>query len=151
MPSKKFPLPVISVDEVRIHSTPEDLWMVVYNKVYNVTKLASLHPGGADVLLDCAGTDATAAFEDVGHSQDAFDMLLPYLLGELPVGERKYYAHQMENSSEKVQVKKKKRAKPENHLLKRRILVAVLVVLAILAFIVVIGLQKLQWLNLTSY
>ena len=28
-------------------------------------------PGGADALLEVAGTDATSAYEDVGHSEDA--------------------------------------------------------------------------------
>lgn len=29
------------------------------------------HPGGEDPLLDAAGLDATIAFDDVGHSEDA--------------------------------------------------------------------------------
>ncbi|ODV93004.1 hypothetical protein PACTADRAFT_5467, partial [Pachysolen tannophilus NRRL Y-2460] len=39
--------------------------------------------GGAEVLFDCAGIDATSSFEDVGHSNDALDMLKGCLLGEL--------------------------------------------------------------------
>lgn len=39
------------------------------------------HPGGADLLIDVAGQDATAAFEDVGHSEDASEILGTYLVG----------------------------------------------------------------------
>lgn len=39
------------------------------------------HPGGADVLMDVAGGDATAAYEDVGHSEDANEILETYLVG----------------------------------------------------------------------
>lgn len=39
------------------------------------------HPGGADVLLDVAGTDATSAYEDVGHSEDANEILETFLIG----------------------------------------------------------------------
>jgi cytochrome b5 len=40
-------------------------------KVYDVTKYLDDHPGGAEVLLEQAGQDATDMFEDIGHSQDA--------------------------------------------------------------------------------
>jgi cytochrome-b5 reductase len=51
--------------------------------VYNVTSYVRDHPGGADVLCDVAGTDATAAYEDVGHSEDADEILKTYLIGTL--------------------------------------------------------------------
>lgn len=35
------------------------------------------------MLLDVAGTDATAAYEDVGHSEDADDIMQTYLVGTL--------------------------------------------------------------------
>lgn len=146
-------LPIISADEVRTHSTPEDLWMVVHNKVYNLTSFAALHPGGAEVLLDCAGADASEAFEDVGHSQDAFDMLAPYLVGELPSNECKLVGRLLSSPEEKVikTKKKKKKTKPMMDQLKRQVLVVALVTLAVLALLVVVALQKLQWLKLTSF
>jgi len=51
--------------------------------VYNVTEYVRDHPGGADVLCDVAGTDATAAYEDVGHSEDADEILKTYLIGTM--------------------------------------------------------------------
>lgn len=41
------------------------------------------HPGGEEVLLEQAGSDASESFEDVGHSTDAREMLEQYYVGEL--------------------------------------------------------------------
>ena len=41
------------------------------------------HPGGEEILLEHAGQDSTEAFEDVGHSTDAREMLKEYLIGDL--------------------------------------------------------------------
>ncbi|KAI3488788.1 hypothetical protein L1887_47129 [Cichorium endivia] len=47
---------------------------------------AEQHPGGDEVLVTEAGKDATEAFEDVGHSEDARALLGPMLVGELEGG-----------------------------------------------------------------
>jgi cytochrome b involved in lipid metabolism len=39
--------------------------------------------GGEEVLLDVAGQDATEAFEDVGHSDEAREILTGLLVGDL--------------------------------------------------------------------
>ena len=39
------------------------------------------HPGGDEVLFGEAGRDATEAFEDVGHSDEAREILEKYLVG----------------------------------------------------------------------
>ncbi|RYO88685.1 hypothetical protein DL766_006714 [Monosporascus sp. MC13-8B] len=57
--------------EAARHQTKNDLWLIIHNKVYDVTKFMDEHPGGEDVLLDQAGQDASSAFEDVGHSDEA--------------------------------------------------------------------------------
>lgn len=41
------------------------------------------HPGGEEVLLEEGAKDATGAFEDVGHSPDARELLVKYYLGEV--------------------------------------------------------------------
>lgn len=51
--------------------------------MYDVSAYREEHPGGAQLLIDVGGIDATEAFEDVGHSDDARDLLDPLLIGEL--------------------------------------------------------------------
>ncbi|KAL9557078.1 hypothetical protein PS6_001999 [Mucor atramentarius] len=88
---------VYSLDDVSKHNTKDDLWMTIHNKVYNITEFVLEHPGGEEVLLDEAGMqyqfkltvynalgkDATEAFEDIGHSDEAREILEKYLVGTL--------------------------------------------------------------------
>lgn len=69
-------VPVLSLADVAKHNAKDDLWIVVHGKVYDVTEYARDHPGGADTLIEVAGMDATSAYEDVGHSQDANEIML---------------------------------------------------------------------------
>ncbi len=41
------------------------------------------HPGGEEILMENSGSDATEAFEDVGHSTDAREMMKEYKIGKL--------------------------------------------------------------------
>ncbi|KAL1918602.1 uncharacterized protein VTP21DRAFT_2624 [Calcarisporiella thermophila] len=77
----------ISTEEVSKYNTRKELWVLLHNKVYNITKFMDEHPGGEEVLLDVAGQDCTEAFEDVGHSQEARDMLSEYYVGDLDPSE----------------------------------------------------------------
>eukprot|EP00180_Rhodochaete_pulchella_P000202 Plantae.Rhodophyta-Rhodochaete_pulchella.ctg1140.p3 GENE.Plantae.Rhodophyta-Rhodochaete_pulchella.ctg1140~~Plantae.Rhodophyta-Rhodochaete_pulchella.ctg1140.p3 ORF type:complete len:160 (+),score=33.24 Plantae.Rhodophyta-Rhodochaete_pulchella.ctg1140:40-480(+) len=61
----------VSMLEVKKHTSRKSTWMVIHDKVYDVTSFLVDHPGGEDILLDSAGRDATREFEDVGHSSDA--------------------------------------------------------------------------------
>jgi len=77
---------VISADEVAGHNTEKDLWLVIHGKVYDATKFVPEHPGGSEILTDVGGQDATEAFEDVGHSDEARDILKTLLIGTLKGG-----------------------------------------------------------------
>lgn len=46
-----------------------------------MSKFADEHPGGDEVLFSEVGKDATEAFEDVGHSDDARNLLPDMLVG----------------------------------------------------------------------
>ncbi|KAI8054691.1 cytochrome b5 [Syncephalis plumigaleata] len=74
---------IITLEEVSKHNHKKDLWMVIHGKVYDVTKFVEDHPGGEEVLLEQAGLDCTEAFEDVGHSDEARELLAKYIIGEL--------------------------------------------------------------------
>ncbi|CAK7201115.1 hypothetical protein SEUCBS139899_003817 [Sporothrix eucalyptigena] len=69
--------------DVAEHNTNKDLFLVIHDKVYDVTKFIDEHPGGEEVLLDVGGQDATEAFEDVGHSDEARETLAQLLTGTL--------------------------------------------------------------------
>jgi len=69
--------------EVSGHNTKKDLFVVIHDKVYNASSFVDEHPGGEEVLLDVGGQDATEAFEDVGHSDEAREILDGLLVGNL--------------------------------------------------------------------
>ncbi|GKZ19548.1 hypothetical protein AbraIFM66951_011263 [Aspergillus brasiliensis] len=69
--------------EVSAHNTKKDLYMVIHDKVYDCTSFVDEHPGGEEVLLDVGGQDGTEAFEDVGHSDEAREILDGLLVGKL--------------------------------------------------------------------
>ena len=83
-------LDFINLEEVSYHNVMEDAWMVVYDKVYEMTEYleSDRHPGGQDVILEYLGYDATLAFRGVGHSKPAMKMLEKYCIGILPHDER---------------------------------------------------------------
>uniref|UniRef100_A0AAZ3R5N7 Cytochrome b5 heme-binding domain-containing protein n=1 Tax=Oncorhynchus tshawytscha TaxID=74940 RepID=A0AAZ3R5N7_ONCTS len=77
-----------TLEEVKTHNKRTDAWLIIHDKVYNITSFLAEHPGGEDVLMAQAGTDATVSFEDVGHSKDARAMLINYYIGELKMDDR---------------------------------------------------------------
>lgn len=61
--------------EIAKHRTHGDAWVVIDGSVYDVSSWALQHPGGSEIILACAGGDATREFSDVGHSNDAREKL----------------------------------------------------------------------------
>jgi len=84
---------LFSLKEVEEHNssnkTEKSVWLVIHDQVFDVTKFLDEHPGGEEILLEHAGQDSTEAFEDVGHSTDAREMLKEYLIGDLIEEDRK--------------------------------------------------------------
>jgi cytochrome b involved in lipid metabolism len=70
-------------DEVRQHTSPGDLWLVIDKKIYDVSRWMDDHPGGPEVMLQEAGKDATNAFAEIGHSLYAEGLLKDYYIGDL--------------------------------------------------------------------
>lgn len=53
----------ITVDDVQKHTTPETgVWVVVNGQVYDLTDFYPRHPGGADIILQYAGKNASLVF-----------------------------------------------------------------------------------------
>lgn len=81
---------IITLSEVSCHDSPKDCWVIIYDRVYDITNFLDEHPGGADVMLEYAGNDASLSFRGTGHSKMAIKALDRYLVGELPIHERLY-------------------------------------------------------------
>eukprot|EP00903_Cladosiphon_okamuranus_P008852 g8476.t1 len=83
-----------SMTEVATHTTKESTWLVIKDmndgdtpKVYDVSSYLNDHPGGAEVMMEVAGQDATNMFEDIGHSSDARTEMKKFEIGLLKLTE----------------------------------------------------------------
>jgi len=68
-----------SVKEISQHNKREDCWLIIEDKVYDVTSFVDKHPGG-DILLSYAGMEATDIF-DAFHADSTNKMLINYEIG----------------------------------------------------------------------
>lgn len=86
-PSNKPNTKSLTMTEVAKHNTPSDCWVVVSNKVYNVTNLEDSHPGGRQAIISSCGTDATEKFMTKGgrgsHSPKAQQVLQSFYIGNV--------------------------------------------------------------------
>ncbi|KAK7959956.1 uncharacterized protein PG986_004810 [Apiospora aurea] len=94
-----------SAKEVALHREGTDAWMTIHGEVYDVTKYLHDHPGGADVLVEAAGMDASEAFDNAGHSEDAFEIMEQYRVGRLK-GAKKFGAQPVKVTLQPPQEKK---------------------------------------------
>lgn len=78
---------ILNTAEVSKHNSSNDCWIIINNKIYNVTSYLNQHPGLADTITPYCGKQATQAFQtkDVGrpHSSYAASLLNNYLVGDL--------------------------------------------------------------------
>ncbi|KZT22954.1 molybdopterin binding oxidoreductase [Neolentinus lepideus HHB14362 ss-1] len=57
-----------TIEEVAKHASKDDCWIVINNKVYDVTSVLSWHPGGANAILPHAGkchTETTLEYSSI--------------------------------------------------------------------------------------
>uniref|UniRef100_A0A803SXV2 Cytochrome b5 n=1 Tax=Anolis carolinensis TaxID=28377 RepID=A0A803SXV2_ANOCA len=72
-----------TLEEIQKHNHSQSTWIILHNRIYDLTKFLEEHPGGEEVLREQAGGDATESFEDVGHSTDARTLSDSFIIGEL--------------------------------------------------------------------
>lgn len=65
----------ITWQELSLHNKPDDAWIGIDGKVYDITQWMDRHPGGRDVLEMVAGREATHLFESYHLLRDAEKML----------------------------------------------------------------------------
>lgn len=52
----------LTTEELAKHNTQDDLWIAIDSQVWDVTTFLALHPGGASIIFQHGGTDATKAY-----------------------------------------------------------------------------------------
>mmetsp|Transcript_43427 Transcript_43427/g.49967 ORF Transcript_43427/g.49967 Transcript_43427/m.49967 type:complete len:528 (+) Transcript_43427:237-1820(+) len=87
---------VYTLAQVKTHNTPEDAWVIIEGKIYNVTKFGRVHPGGSKMLLDLAGQDVTKNF-NYFHAKRVLDKYHK----KLYVGDLHEYREKMSRRAEK--------------------------------------------------
>ena len=69
-------------DEVARHATANDCWIIIGDRVYDVSTWLARHPGRPAPILELAGMDATTQFRHF-HSREVFEQYA----GEFEIGE----------------------------------------------------------------
>ncbi|CAK9065105.1 unnamed protein product [Durusdinium trenchii] len=72
-----------TVEEVAKHNTAASLWVIMNRKVYDVTAFHKKHPGGAGVLLQMGGKDATAAAAAAHKSILPANLMWEFCIGHI--------------------------------------------------------------------
>jgi cytochrome b involved in lipid metabolism len=72
----------ITLDEVALHNTSQDIWVALYGNVYDLTQWATIHRGGSQNIINLAGTDGTARFARQ-HSKSYLMFIEASMLGPL--------------------------------------------------------------------
>ena len=80
-----------SLSEIAPHNTVSDCWLIISNKVYDVSQYleSSMHPGDIASISPYCGREATNAFDTKDkpkpqpHSASASNMLNEYYIGDL--------------------------------------------------------------------
>lgn len=77
---------LLTMSQLSTHNNPNDCWIQINGKAYDVTQFALKHPGSAEIMYPYCGKDATAAFTTKGgvgsHSQKALDFLNNLYIGD---------------------------------------------------------------------
>ena len=68
---------MLSAVQVAEHNSRASCWIIVSGHVYDVTDFLEQHPGGAAVILQYAGKDATEEYESIHPPTALEDNLAP--------------------------------------------------------------------------
>jgi cytochrome b involved in lipid metabolism len=78
---------LLTFEEVSQHNSPEDCWLIINGKVYDITSYKD-HPGGTEMLYQWCGKESSETFstkENQGrdHEEWAYDLLGEYYIGDI--------------------------------------------------------------------
>lgn len=95
---------VYTYKQIAEHNSPKDTWIIIDDKVYDVSKFLDEHPGGDEIIFDQAGRDATENFVDIGHSDDALKLLKSKCIGTVDTtSEKVVFEAKVEETTESSQ------------------------------------------------
>lgn len=72
---------VYTREEVARHASPDSNWVIIDDKVYDLTRFAAFHPGGAAFISSVAGRDATDKFYAFHRGDVLRSMASKYVIG----------------------------------------------------------------------
>lgn len=90
-------------EDVAKHNKDGDLWVIIKDKVYDLSKFSSLHPGGKSALVNVAGKDATSEFAGL-HRPYVLDKYQNLCIGTVGAA--------VEESKKLVEAKDAKKGRP---------------------------------------
>jgi nitrate reductase (NAD(P)H) len=65
------------------HNKATDAWIIVDNKVHDITDYVDEHPGGSESILVNVGGDATKGFHGEQHPATVHEVLARMYIGDL--------------------------------------------------------------------
>lgn len=101
---------VISLEEVKRHTSPSSLWVTYNGSVYDVTDFIAMHPGGTDLLSTVGGLDLGPFWELYGvhhRGKTAHAFLEGYKIGVLSPDDARKVAVYNELRSAQVEEERK--------------------------------------------
>ena len=72
-----------TMEEVNQHNTETDCWVVIDNKVYDISEFVSQHQGGKQFLVSVGGDDITYYFYELHRKEILEEVASDYIIGEL--------------------------------------------------------------------
>ena len=83
--------------EISKHNKRNDCYLVINNKVYDVTSYIDYHPGGAETIVSRCGMEVTGLFASI-HSNRAWDLLKKFKVGTLAINKPVINTHEVLNT-----------------------------------------------------
>ena len=77
--------PSYSLKEVQKHTSPDDVWIIYKNNVYNMTPFVKLHPGG-NVILQAAGKNVEEVWKTMGVDWHLTNSLVQKTFAKYKIG-----------------------------------------------------------------
>lgn len=72
----------LTLEEVAKHNAESDCWLIVKDKVYDVTPYVNEHPGGESILNN-AGGENTKGFYGPQHPRWAYERIEEFFIGDI--------------------------------------------------------------------